>query len=161
MMGYNSNLQIDYSNTYSSQISFKLSKSIYCKTSKIKDLMVDKLERLKEENFNRVLIPDFKYEVCNDTVNYNVDFIKGSAVGTLVPKYASIVYEDVVKRKSDWTFFDLSTINFIVEFNTENIYAVDFQSYAYIPNHDHRESQWHSSIKSDSEKINSLLNIKI
>ena len=123
--------------------------------------MVDKLERLKEENFNRVLIPDFKYEVYKNTVNYDVDFIKGSAVGTLVPKYASIVYEDVVKRKSDWTFFDLSTINFIVEFNTENIYAVDFQSYAYIPNHDHRESQWHSSIKSDSEKINSLLNIKI
>ena len=58
-MGYNSNLQIDYSNTYSSQISFKLSKSIYCKTSKMKDLMVNKLERLKEENFNRVLIPDF------------------------------------------------------------------------------------------------------
>ena len=38
---------------------------------------------------------------------------------------------------------------------------IDFQSYAYIPNYDHRESQWHSSIKSDSEKINSLLNIKI
>ena len=56
MIKYYSNLQIDHSNTYSSQISFKLSKSIYCKTSKMKDLMVDKLERLKEGQIEELKI---------------------------------------------------------------------------------------------------------
>lgn len=132
------------------QASFRLSKTIHCKTLENKNAMVEKLDRLKEEDFNRVLIPDFDYDVVDNTVTYDVDFIKGIGIGTLIPKYADIVYEDVVKRQSDWIFFDLATANFIVEYKTEKIYAIDFQSYAFIPDKNERESKWKSSRYIDS-----------
>ena len=139
--------------------SFKLTKTIYCKRPKYLKEMVNKLDRLKNENFNRVLIPDFSYEVNEDSVTYDVDFIKGYPVGTLISKYADIVYEDVVKRTSDWTFMDLHSVNFIVEYSTDNIYAIDFQSYTYIPNHEERISRWNSCKDHDARLVHNLYGI--
>ena len=42
---------------------FTLEKKFNCLTEKNLNLMVDKLERLKNENFNRIHIPDFKYRI--------------------------------------------------------------------------------------------------
>tara|TARA_Y100000356_G_scaffold49838_1_gene39739 strand:- start:446 stop:934 length:489 start_codon:yes stop_codon:yes gene_type:complete len=158
-MKYSSNLHFGASNI-PVKASFKLIKTIHCDKSENVDKMVDKLDRLKKENFNRVLIPNFEYEVKNTDVIYTVDFIKGYGMGTLVPKYANIVYEDVVKRKSEWTFMDLHTVNFIVEYSTEKIYAIDFQSYTKVPDQIDRQINWDYSIKSDLDdlkKINQLL----
>ena len=157
MKRYHSNLQLGYQRDKSVEASFKLEKIIHCGTPESKDAMVEKLDRLKTEDFNRVFIPDFTYHVDGTTVTYNVDFIKGYGIGTLIPKYADIVYEDVVKRESDWMFFDLATINFIVEFDTEKIYAIDFQSYACIPDHQIREAQWKHSRDNDTVKVNGML----
>ena len=38
--------------------------------------MVEKLQRLKNEDFNRVLIPEFTYTVDGNDVTYNVEFIQ-------------------------------------------------------------------------------------
>ena len=122
-MKYSSNLHFGVCNK-PVKASFKLIKTIHCDTSENVNEMVDKLDRLKNENFNRVLIPNFEYEVKNNDVIYTVDFIKGYGMGTLVPKYANIVYEDVVKRKSEWTFMDLHTVNFIVEYSTEKMFTL-------------------------------------
>ena len=158
-MKYSSNLHFGVCNK-PVKASFKLIKTIHCDTSENVNEMVDKLDRLKNENFNRVLIPNFEYEVKNNDVIYTVDFIKGYGMGTLVPKYANIVYEDVVKRKSEWTFMDLHTVNFIVEYSTEKIYAIDFQSYTKVPDKSDRQLYWDYSIKSDLndlKRINKLL----
>tara|TARA_B100000424_G_scaffold256470_1_gene236477 strand:- start:452 stop:937 length:486 start_codon:yes stop_codon:yes gene_type:complete len=158
-MKYSSNLHFGVCNK-PVKASFKLIKTIHCDTSENVNEMVDKLDRLKNENFNRVLIPNFEYEVKNNDVIYTVDFIKGYGMGTLVPKYANIVYEDVVKRKSEWTFMDLHTVNFIVEYSTEKIYAIDFQSYTKVPDKSDRQLYWDYSIKSDLndlKRINELL----
>jgi len=134
---------------------FTLEKKFNCFTEKNLNLMVDKLERLKNENFNRIHIPDFKYRIEGNVITYNTTFIKGWSVGTLIPKFSNIVYEDIVQRESDWTFDDYGSTNFIVESNTDKIFAVDFQSYNYIPDRDYRESKWkkfqnfHSCMLSD------------
>ena len=156
MKKYHSNLQLGQDSS-SVEASFRLKKIIHCGTLENKNAMVEKLDRLKTENFNRVFIPNFDYYVDDNTVTYDVDFIKGYGIGTLIPKYANIVYEDIVKRKSDWIFYDLATINFIVEFGTEKIYAIDFQSYAYIPDHQVREDKWRESKDHDTVKINQML----
>ena len=124
------------------EASFTLVKQFNCFTKDNLNLMIDKLERLKKENFNRIHIPDFEYKVEGNTITYDTVFIKGWGVGTLIPNFANIVYEDVVQRESDWTFDDYGGSNFIVEHNTDRIFAVDFQSYNYIPDHDYRNSKW-------------------
>ena len=80
-------------------------------------------------------------------------------MGTLIPKFANIVYEDVVQKKSDWTFFDYSTINFIVEVATENIYAIDLLSYTNVPNHDDRQSKWNIVYPHEYNNLKSLMNL--
>jgi|TARA_B100000282_G_C31511566_1_gene389623 sulfatase maturation enzyme AslB (radical SAM superfamily) len=124
------------------EASFTLVKQFNCFTKYNLDLMIDKLERLKKENFNRIHIPDFEYSVEGNIISYNTVFIKGWGVGIYVPDFANIIYEDVVQRDSDWTFDDFGGSNFIVEHNTDKIFAVDFQSYNYIPNRDYRISKW-------------------
>jgi len=125
--------------------SFTLVKQFDCLTKDNLDLLVDKLERLKNENFNRINIPDFEYYVEGNILTYNTTFIKGWSIGTLIPKFAKIVYEDVIQKDSDWTFDDYGSANFIVECNSDRIFAVDFQSYNYVPDRDYRESRWKKS----------------
>ena len=122
--------------------SFTLVKQFDCYTKENLDLMVDKLDRLKNEDFNRIHIPDFKYRVEGNTISYDTAFVKGYGVGTLIPDFSNIVYEDIVQRDSDWTFTDYGMPNFIVEYKTDRIFAVDFQSYNYVPDRKYRESLW-------------------
>ena len=118
--------------------------------------MIDKLERLKNEDFNRVHIPDFEYKVDGNILTYDTVFIKGWGVGTLIPYFTNIIYEDIVQRDLDWTFDDYGSSNFIVEHNTDRIFAVDFQSYNYLPNRDYRESKWKKFEKLNSNVLDGL-----
>ena len=140
------------------EASFELIKSIDCYTPENRDRMVEKLDRLKEEDFNRVLIPDFDYRVDGNIVTYNVDFIKGYGVGTFIPKFADIVYEDVVARESDWTFGDYHMVNFIVEYKTDKLYAIDFQSYSYLSDREYREFAWKYMREKDSTRLKEIMN---
>ena len=124
--------------------SFKLTKKIRFKDDETKYFMVDKLNRLKNENFNRVLIPNFDYTIQDNFLIYEVDFIKGYPLGTATEPFASIVKEDIVERDSDWTFSDYHMTNFIVEAQTDKLYAVDFQSYSYIPDKNLRWEIWNN-----------------
>tara|TARA_Y100000992_G_scaffold77353_1_gene48974 strand:+ start:5364 stop:5876 length:513 start_codon:yes stop_codon:yes gene_type:complete len=124
--------------------SFVLTKKIRFKNDDELKYMVDKLDRLKNENFNRVLLPNFKYHVRDNFLIYEVDFIKGYPVGTCTQPFSQIVIEDVIERDSDWTFTDYHMTNFIVETKTNKLYAVDFQSYGFIPNKDLRREIWYN-----------------
>jgi len=137
---------------------FTLVKQFNCLTKDNLDLMVDKLERLKDENFNRVFIPDFDYRVEGNIITYDTAFIKGWGIGTFIPDFANIVYEDVVLRDSDWTFDDYGMSNFIVEYNTDKIFAVDLQSYNYIPDRNHRETSWKKYTDFQSITMKEIIN---
>ena len=54
------------------------------------------------------LIDPYLYlrDTQGNTITYDTVFIKGWGVGTLIPNFANIVYEDVGQRESDWTFDD-------------------------------------------------------
>ena len=128
------------SNAFSAEIEFTLLKTVDCKNIKLKNIYINKLNRLKKENFNRVKIPKFTYSVDNTTVFCIVDFIKGEYINT--SQQHQIVYEDIVCRESDWTFVDYHNANFIIEEGTETIYSVDFQSYRFHPNLEKRKKSW-------------------
>ncbi len=130
---------------------FTLIKKTKFRTTEEFDAIIEKLDRLKNENFNRVLIPQFDYTIEGNKIVQNIQFIKGYTVATFHPKYSKILYEDVVRRKSDWTFTDFSFMNFIVHKVTNQIYAVDFLSFEYCPSIDYREKKWKSKLKCDYE----------
>ena len=141
--------------------SFYLTKKITFNNRIELDAMIEKLDRLKTENFNRVLIPDYKYERIDDNVLiYEVEFIKGFPVGTAVEPYKSMVYQDVLERESDWTFSDYHLTNFIVETTTDKLYAVDFQSYSYLPDRSVRKNMWHDSQQTHRKIFEGIMNNK-
>ena len=72
--------------------SFTLVKQFNCFTKDNLFVMIDKLERLKNEDFNRVHIPDFEYKVDGNILTYDTVFIKGWGVGTLIPYFTNIIY---------------------------------------------------------------------
>ena len=73
---------------------------------------------------------------------HNVEFIKGYGIPMFIPELSKIIYEDVVNRKSDWTLCDYSNDNFIIDANTNTLYAIDFQSYGYYPDVNRRIKMW-------------------
>jgi len=129
-------------------ISFEFIKTIDCITDDNTKIMIEKLERLKEEKFERILIPQFEYEVNGNILTQRVEYIKGRKMGMTVEKYRSWIYKDLVERDSDWTFCDYYYDNFIVLDSENKIYAIDFQSYNYMPSKDDRRKIWdrHSTI---------------
>ena len=141
------------------EASFHLSKTIHCKKEEYRDHMIEKLERLKNEDFNRVLIPEFTYTVDGNDVTYNVQYIKGYGVGTLIPKFAQIIKEDVLNHPNPWTFTDFNTSNFIVEMRSSKIYTIDFQSYCYCPNIEERERIWEVNISREKRRRQKFISL--
>jgi len=141
------------------QASFRLSKTIHCKKEEYRDHMVEKLERLKKEDFNRVLVPEFTYTVDGNDVTYDVQYVKGYGVGTLIPKYAQIIKEDVLNRPNPWTFTDFNSSNFIIELHTNKIFTIDFQSYCYCPNTEERESIWEKCMEREKRRRQKFISL--
>tara|TARA_B100000614_G_C14490671_1_gene470572 strand:- start:345 stop:854 length:510 start_codon:yes stop_codon:yes gene_type:complete len=121
---------------------YNLKKIVTCENKEVAVAVSKKFDKLKLDNFNRILIPEFDYSVNNNIITYYQEYIKGYALGT-ISKYSQIIYEDVVIRKSDWTFDDYSMGNFVIEMYTNKIYMVDILSYCYYPDVDRRLKAWY------------------
>jgi hypothetical protein len=132
-----------------------LTKEITCQKKYDVEIIINKLERLQNDHFNRIKIPKFYYEIKENTVVYTSEFIKG--VYAITPQQRTIVYEDVVLKDSDWTLFDYYYSNFIVENETEIIYAVDFQSYCHFPDINLRIDDWNYTDSEQKDFVKSLL----
>lgn len=118
-------------------VKFTITKEITCDSKEHVDLVVDNLEKLKKDKFERIKVPQFFYEVSGLTITETCEFIKGHF---LTPKYEHIVLNELVKRENDYTFGDYNYRNFIVRKN--NIYSIDLCSYAYIPDRFLRNHSW-------------------
>jgi hypothetical protein len=136
--------------------SFSMTKTLHCEDEETRDIMVDKLERLKSENFNRVSIPQFSYRVDGNIVIYDVEYIKGYQVATFIPQFAEIIKEDVRDRTSPWTFTDYHMVNFVIEYKTNQLYAVDFQSYC-LADYEWRMERWNTCLKKDKERVQIIM----
>ena len=133
-------------------ISFEFTKIIDCMTKEHTSMMVDKLERLKNEKFEKILIPEFEYEVEGNILTQRVEYIKGRQCGMTVKKYRDKIYKEFVERDSDWTFCDFKYDNFIVVngIDKDKIYAIDFQSYNYLPSRKERLDLWEEYLETNN-----------
>lgn len=143
-MSYITNIKADEEDILV-DIDFTLIKRLDCKNAKNTELYLEKLKRLKEEQFNRIKVPLYTYSVYGTVVLCTVSFIKGSSIHKEAQR--RIVYEDVVQHKSNWTFSDFGDSNFIQEETTGTLYAVDLQSYRNYPDKRKREKAWATHIR--------------
>lgn len=121
---------------------YQFKKVVTCQDVETAIEIIKKFDRLKKDNFDRILIPEFDYSIKDNVITYTQEYIKGYPLGT-VSKYSQIIYEDVVIRKSDWTFDDYSMGNFVIEIYTNKIYMVDILAYCYYPDLDRRLKAWY------------------
>ena len=136
---------------------YHLDKTIVCDTDEIASGVVNKLDRLQKEDFNRIHIPKFDYYINRNAIRYRVEFIKGYPLGT-VSKFKDIIYEDIVDRESDWTFDDYGLSNFVIEWKTNKIYAVDFTSYRYYPDKEERRNSWNRYTEKNKRELGRVIN---
>ncbi len=101
------------------------------------------LERLQQENFNRVKIPKFTIKWDGNALIYESEFINGDFV-TSIQDY-NILYEDIVLRDSDYSFIGSNRKNFIKDYRGD-IYAVDLDEYGLYP-YDVRKKKWDTALK--------------
>lgn len=134
-------------------LSLDLKKVIDCKNGKYTRVVREKLERLKKEDFNRVKIPDFEWTVNGNIITLDVEFIKGYYSPT-TKEETNILYEDIVLHDSDWTFKEYALTNYLRENGTNQIYAIDFLGYCYIPDRKIRIQSWNDQKK---RELNMLL----
>ena len=130
---------------YHAKVVFRFIKDFTFDGEAHRDMFVEKLERLKKENFGMINIPKFTYELIDDLkLRQEIEYIKGFPIGICKQPYMSVVFKEIILRANPWTFSDLNAMNFIVEKTTEKIYAVDLQSYCYWPDMLERLENWKS-----------------
>ena len=106
-----------------------------------------KLNRLQTEKFNRIKIPKFTYEMIDNKILFQIEFIKGRQLGATTFKYwMEKIKDDMVHIDGDWGFSDLKPENFVVEKNTNQLYFVDFECY-YPMNLEDRVHEWEKYLK--------------
>ena len=128
-------------------ISFHLTKVIDCKTKEYAEMIVDKLSRLKNAKFDNILIPEFDYNLEGVILTQEIEYIKGEKCGMIKKRYRDKIYKDLVEGDSDWTFNDYNFNNFIVVERLNKIYAIDFQSYNFMPSRQERKNLWETKVR--------------
>ena len=128
-------------------ISFRLTKVIDCKTEEYAEILIDKLSRLKNAKFDNILIPEFDYSLDGVIVTQEIEYIKGEKCGMIKKRYRDKIYKDLVEGESDWTFNDFNFNNFIVVERLNKIYAIDFQSYNFMPSRQERKNLWETKVR--------------
>ena len=119
-----------------------------------------KLDRLQREDFNRIKIPRFNYEMVDNKILFEIEFIKGRQLGaTTFRNWQQVIKEDMVDIKSDWGFADLKPENFIIEKKSDTLYYVDFECY-YPMSEKEKQSQWNKYINLISIEINDGIDLK-
>lgn len=92
-----------------------------------------KYDLLKSMDFGRIHIPNFTYVIKDNTIIFNVDYIKGCQLclhDYCHPRHWSkIIYEDLIDNDSPYGFSDLSPDQFVCEVKSEKMYLVDFESF--------------------------------
>ena len=120
---------------------FIITKRIRCTDFDLQKVFLSNLNRLQKEDFNRVKIPKFTFETSGLTVVIHSEYIKGHYA--VKEDQRKIIYEDVVQHLGKaWTLSDYGFTNFLSEIKTNTLYAVDFQSYHWVPDMGQREAEW-------------------
>ena len=130
------------------EVGFRFQKKlVFNKDTFDAEVWIERLERVKSQDFNRIKIPEFTYEIIDNEILFEIEFIKGRQLGaTTFENWKDVIKEDLVNREDHWGFGDLKPENFIVEKNTDQLYFVDFESY-YPMNLEDRIREWEKYLK--------------
>lgn len=138
------------------EIGFKFQKKlIFNKDNFDVERWTTRLERIKSQDFNRIKIPEFTYEIIDNEILFEIEFIKGRQLGaTTFMNWRDVIKEDLVDREDPWGFGDLKPENFVIERKTDSLYLVDFETY------DPRDRkskllEWNKYLKKSSDEIKS------
>tara|TARA_B100000989_G_scaffold169520_1_gene126875 strand:- start:942 stop:1415 length:474 start_codon:yes stop_codon:yes gene_type:complete len=93
------------------------------------------LEKLKEDidTFNQIKFPEFTITYYDRELALIIesDFIEGRHIEKDDPE-TNIIWQEVVNRKSDWTFASFSYDNFIIT-KDNTLYYIDIDDYKVVP----------------------------
>tara|TARA_B100001057_G_scaffold400024_1_gene411100 strand:+ start:517 stop:1230 length:714 start_codon:yes stop_codon:yes gene_type:complete len=101
------------------------------------DKVVSNLKKLQEEKFYNVVVPDFSYNVNDHILSIEMDYVKGDFIRSI--HHYNVVYDELIERKSDYSWTDYSPQNFIVK--DDRIHVIDLDSYGFIQYED-RKRKW-------------------
>jgi len=113
---------------------------------------VENLERLQEEKFSRIKVPQFTFEASNNIIQYTCQFVKGRVVK---PRKLEKLYKELVLRDSEYSFCDYTIDNFIKVRQGEyqgSVFAIDLSSYKKEPVENRKvlweryKKRWHEPI---------------
>jgi len=114
------------------EVGFRFQKKlVFDKNTFNPEVWIERLERLKSQDFNRIKIPEFTYEIIdNEEILFEIEFIKGRQLGaTTFDNWKNVIKEDLINSEDDWGFGDLKPENFVIEKRTDTLYLVDFDTY--------------------------------
>ena len=113
---------------YSTTTSYYLTKTISYTNEKRYKTDIDNLSRLKEDKFDIIKVPEYTFEYSDMTIQYTCQYLKGYYTNQ---ESMFKLYEDLVLRKSEYTFADFNVMNFITVNHPciQGIYAIDLNSY--------------------------------
>ena len=90
-----------------------------------------------KDTFQFIKIPDFSYEIENNIVTVEHEFIRGETLTALlqfghyddVKRYGKLIYKDFVLRENKRTFADYSLHNYVECEFTKELYIIDLEHY--------------------------------
>ena len=87
---------------------------------------VECLKKLRENNYNRIKIPNFEFNVYRNVLTIHMDYIKGKQI-THEKRYLykDIIYEDLVCSTNPVSVLGYTLENFIISKEDKQIYFVD------------------------------------
>ena len=111
-----------------------------------------RLQMLKEAVFDGQLkIPYFEFEVSDNEVTYQCEYIKGRQV---TPDYMHVLKRELLERENPWTFADVAPANFVLDVYDDGIhegkapiYAIDLDSFDYYPEREERIRIWNEKME--------------
>ena len=87
---------------------------------------VECLKKLRENNYNRIKIPNFEFNVYRNVLTIHMDYIKGKQI-THEKRYLykDIIYEDLVCSENSVSVLGYTLENFIISKEDKQIYFID------------------------------------
>ena len=115
-------------------------------------VLVNNLEKLKTDKFEKIFIPEFTYDVDGDELTIESEYIKGDYIDL---RHMDILYEDIVMHRDTHSFHDYQFCNYIIR--DDKIYAVDLDDYREI-NYTDRMKDWLKIKGQEEERLELIWN---
>ena len=115
-------------------------------------VLVNNLEKLKTDKFEKIFIPEFTYDVDGDELTIESEYIKGDYIDL---RHMDILYDDLVMHRDTHSFHDYQFCNYIIR--DDKIYAVDLDDYREI-NYTDRMKDWLKIKGQEEERLELIWN---